>query len=587
MNWNILLSRNECDSHEYHVKLFLRNVNLFLISAFLGYVMFSVTFFDDLSFVAHLVFFVLMCAYVVFTYKLIYMSKAGTYAIAYRFPVWRVLVVLGGWTLWINSYFFILVRTANEIQIIKYVLLLAVWYVVRIALLGQFARINLILIAVTVSWIAGVVWFKSQEIFWNSAMQGFWVVVFLMIFLHSYSNQLTGMFRIKNHNSRLVDALKQKNIALEQSNLAQSRYLSAASHDLRQPLHALALLTNDALRKNTAPDVAYTLDKIDQAIDSLSQSFNAVLNLSRLDAGAVKPEFNALSLQSVFDRIAVEFEEVARQKNLILRIAPSRLWVRSDEGMLHSILSNFVSNALRYTEHGKVLIGVRRMKHNSVRILVYDTGTGVPAEKAKQIFQEYQRLEYAQQRVKGGVGLGLAISERMARLLGAQLMVRSIVGQGSCFGLQVPTTTAPELQMQLSKERGQLNDRLHGRRVAILEDDEVAVDYLFTLLSNWGMDVSIVLSKNMLEDMIAEEGPFEMVISDYHLSMEEETGLDVLNSVSLLQHGNPVKRILITGDTGSELMKAAQDAQVDVLYKPIRPVRLRAYLNAMFGNANG
>lgn len=582
MSWSLLLSRKERDSYEFYLKLFLRNINVFCFSALLGGVMLTLTFINELTVQQHMFFIVSMCAYVLFTYKFIYYSKSGAFVVLHSFPVWRVFVVLSFWSVWLNAYFYYLAQSAGEIAIIKFVLLLAVLYVVRVALLGQFARINAISTAFSVIWIAVLVWQKSQVIFWNSALQGFWLVVFLMIFLYSYNNQLAVMFKVKSHNSRLVEALKRKNIALEESNLAQSRYLSAASHDLRQPLHALALLTSDALRKNKAPEVASTLGKIDQAIDSLSQSFNAVLNLSRLDAGVVKPEFTAVSVQRIFERIAVEFEEVALQKNIQLKFSPSSVWVQSDEGMLHSILSNFVSNALRYTEKGKVLVCVRRGGNGMVRLLVYDTGTGVPAEKASQIFQEYQRLEYAEQRVKGGVGLGLAISERMARLICAQLFVRSVVGKGSCFGLAVPTVLMPDLQTQAIKEREQLSDRLSGKRVAILEDNEVAIDYLFTLLSDWGLDVSIVLSSDMLREIIAEEEPFDLIISDYHLSIANETGLDILLLALELQASNPPKCVLITGDTSSELLNVALKGGVEILYKPVRPVRLRSFLNALF-----
>ncbi len=218
--------------------------------------------------------------------------------------------------------------------------------------------------------------------------------------------------------------------------------------------------------------------------------------------GGGKPEIAKVSLQRVFERISVEFGEVALQKGIDLKILPTKIWVQSDEGMLHSILSNFVSNAVRYTEYGRVLMGVRRDGEGQVRVLVYDTGPGVPEEKASQIFQEYHRLEYAEQRVKGGVGLGLAISERMARLLHVPLLVRSVVGKGSCFGVCVPSVSAPILSLQMGKEIEPFSDNLQGKRVAILEDDETAVDYLYSLLSGWGMDVSVVLSMEMLQETI-------------------------------------------------------------------------------------
>lgn len=140
----------------------------------------------------------------------------------------------------------------------------------------------------------------------------------------------------------------------------------------------------------------------------------------------------------------------------------------------------------------------------------------------------------------------------------------------------------PDLQTQAIKEREQLSDRLSGKRVAILEDNEVAIDYLFTLLSDWGLDVSIVLSSDMLREIIAEEEPFDLIISDYHLSIANETGLDILLLALELQASNPPKCVLITGDTSSELLNVALKGGVEILYKPVRPVRLRSFLNALF-----
>lgn len=584
MNWDFLLSRKERDSYDYYLELFLSNIRVFLFSVILAYILLTLTFFQELTAQQHFWYFVIVTAYVVFVYQFINASKPDGSS-SRQFEIWRVLLVLILWTVLVNSYFYFIAQSNNELLIVMYVMDLAVFYLVRVALVGQFTRINLISTVISVLWISVVVWDTNHVIYWNSAIQGYLLVCFLMIFLYAYNNQLSVMFKVQNQNSHLVDTLKSQNIALEKSNLSQSRYLSAASHDLRQPLHALALLTTDALRKTREPHVANTLVKIDQAIDSLSQSFNAVLNLSRLDAGVVKPEFSAVSLQHVLKRISAEFDEVALQKGLVFKIVSTEVWVISDEGMLHSILSNFVSNAIRYTEKGKVLICVRRAGKGMIRVLVYDTGVGVPTEKASQIFQEYQRLEYAEQRVKGGVGLGLAISERMARLLDVQLYVRSQVGKGSCFGLMLPIVAASEASSQVYKEREQLSDLLFGKRVAILEDNEVAVDYLYTMLSDWGLDVSIILSSDMLQETIAEDGPFDLILSDYHLSLIDETGLDVLILAQKIQLTHAPKCILITGDTSSELSNAAQRERVKVLYKPIRPVRLRSYLNSLFLNS--
>ena len=584
MSWHFLLSQEEHDLYEFYIESYLRNTNVFLLISFIGYLVCTLFFFAHLTLAQHVGLAVSMLLYIVIVLVYARRIKQGRLAQKHSQSIMMVTIISSSWVLWWNAYFFYLSRTADESTLIQFMLILAMISIINIALMGRFGRIYSALIIFTVVFISIVTVSKDIGLFQRLALQAYMLALSQLIFLRFLNQQLSELFKVKVNNSDLVDALKQKNIALEQFNVSQSRYLSAASHDLRQPLHALALLTSDAQRKNSDAEIAPTLLKIEQAIDSLSQSFNAMLNLSRLDAGVVKPDFQAVSLQRVFNRLQVEFEDVAQQKGLQLIVAPTSVWVQCDEGMLHSILSNFISNAVRYTEKGKVLVGARRSEHNMVRVLVYDTGTGVPAEKARQIFQEYQRLEYAQQRVQGGVGLGLAISERMARLLGAELLVQSTVGKGSCFGLKLPCAPTPVASIQESKERNRVSDRLTGKRVAVLDDDETAIDHLSQLLSSWHLEVSVVLSSRMLQEIIAEDGAFDLILSDYHLGLDNETGLDVLLKAQALQPEHPPKCVLITGDTSAELTQLAHEHNVEILYKPLRPVRLRAYLNSLMAN---
>ena len=255
----------------------------------------------------------------------------------------------------------------------QFVIVQAMSSVLSIAMTGRFHKIIVADVLIVLAAMTIIILFEDPKIFQQVMLPVYVLGLSKLLFLRALNQQLFDLFRVKNVNIELVDALKQKNVALEQANLAQSRYLSAASHDLRQPLHALALLVSDAQRKNTQPDVAPILSKIEQAIDSLSSSFNAMLNLSRLDAGVVKPDIQPIPLQRIFDRIQIEFEDTALQKGLCLTIVSTKVWIQSDEGMLHSILSNFVSNAVRYTESGKVLLGVRHLPDNKIKILVFDT----------------------------------------------------------------------------------------------------------------------------------------------------------------------------------------------------------------------
>ena len=582
MNWHFLLTPEEQELYEYHIEAYLHSTPGFVWMNFVGYVICTLLFFDHLSLTAHLTLGAWALGFAIMVHVYAYLRYTGQIDVP-SMSAGIIRVVLTGmiWVLWWCAYFYALVQEGDEVALQQFILIQAMVVVISIAMAGRFQRIAIINLFISVGFVTLLVATRKEEFFERLLLQVYLLSLAELMFLRVLNRQLFDLFRVKNLNTELVDALKQKNLALEQANLAQSRYLSAASHDLRQPLHALALLTSDAQRKTGQPEVSATLGKIEQAIESLSTSFNAMLNLSRLDAGVVKPDMQLIPLQRIFDRIQVEFEETARQKDLTLVIVPSKVWVRSDEGMLHSILSNFVSNAVRYTERGKVLLGVRRGANHEIKIVVIDTGAGVPTEKAKQIFQEYQRLEYAEQRVKGGVGLGLAISERMAKLLEMQLFVQSIPSKGSCFGIVTQAAYPPAAKEIRYKERETFGDYLSGKRIAILDDDETAVDYLAELLNSWHLNVSVVLSSDMFRELVSEEGSFDLILSDYHLGLAEETGLDVLLQARAIQSEQPLVCVLITGDTSAELAQMVRKHQIDIVYKPLSPVRLRAYLNTL------
>ena len=199
-----------------------------------------------------------------------------------------------------------------------------------------------------------------------------------------------------------------------------------------------------------------------------------------------------------------------------------------------------------------------------------------PTEKLKYIFNEYQRLEYAQERVTGGVGLGLTISERMALLLNTRLNVLSHEGKGSTFSIEIPLGV---LHKSAVTDTPMIANLLHDKKVIIADDDAIAVDNLAQVLESWGMKVSIVLSVEMLKEIIREEGFFDLVLSDYHLGMSEENGLRLLQTACEMQSAQPPVCILVTGDTTIDLINKASEANIKLLHKPIRPARLRLLLN--------
>lgn len=580
----ILFSSAERVQYEERVRMMAQEFPLFLIINFFGYIVATFIFYDSLSPLTHVLFGLSLVLISVFAYVLI--RRVASRLIPGAFSGFGQTILLSGLiVVWWNVYGLVFYQINDVVLVQQYMFLCSVVSLSAVALVVRFARVYSLLVLATATHVAFALlsWGTVDSKILTAQLL---VSVLAQLFFLRVSNDVVGkLLKIRHENTELVGVLQQKNTALEQSNLSQSRYLSAASHDLRQPLHALALLTNDAQRKNQAPAVGETLKKIDLAIDSLSQSFNAMLNLSRLDAGVVKPEFTRFPIQRLFNRLQVEFTEVAAAKGLRFTVRTSRAWVLSDEGMLYSILSNFVSNALRYTDEGGVVIGVRAINAETLRLMVYDTGSGVPTEKARQIFQEYLRLEDAQQRVQGGVGLGLAISERMARLLGAKLLVQSVVKQGSSFGLIVSQVEPQEHLNHAATARIDTEDRLAGVRVAIIDDDETSLTSLDELLTSWGMDVTEVLSAEMLREVVAEEGRFDVVISDYHLSLPDENGLDIIRVAQQFDSMAATHYLLLTGDTSTELAADTQAAGAVIWYKPLRPARLRAYLNTLLSDA--
>ena len=578
--WNAFLSEQDHALYEQNVRLLLRHIPLFALANVLGYLICTLIFINVLPLWQHLA---LGLAWLIGAFLIYLMIPKGALLFTSEREVGVRRLVIGYAVViaWWACYTAAVMRHPNIALMQQFTVLISMVGSIGVILVGRFMRLYIISFLLCVSHIVFLYLMEPGDEYRFLAVQLLLAVLAQVFFLRTLNEQVNIALYVKDESSGLIEALQHKNEALEQANFSQSRYLSAASHDLRQPLHALALLANDAQRKNNEPAVGVTLQKMEQAIDSLSLSFNAMLNLSRLDAGVVKPQFTRFPIQRLFTRLSVEYSDVAQQKKLSFTIHPSNVWVLSDEGMLYSILSNFVSNALRYTDKGGVLVGVRHDSHQAAKVLVYDTGSGVPSEKAKQIFQEYQRLEVAEQRVKGGVGLGLAISERMARLLGAKLLVQSIPDQGSSFGLVVPRVLAQDESIQNAIP---LQDVLTGKRVAIVDDDELALDSLDELLSSWGMDVSIVLSSDMLAEVVADDGDFDLIISDYHLGVADETGMDILNAALKVQK-IPPRRLLMTGDTRTELAAEAQTSGVSVWYKPLRPVRFRAYLNTMLSQS--
>jgi CheY-like chemotaxis protein len=304
--------------------------------------------------------------------------------------------------------------------------------------------------------------------------------------------------------------------------------------------------------------------------------FNALLDVSRLDAGIVRPRIATIALAPLMERVRVEYEPVALQKDLVLRVVHNSLFVRSDPVLLERIMRNLVANAVRYTDRGRVVLGARRTA-GVVRIEVWDCGRGIPKDKHREIFQEFRQLENPQRDRRKGLGLGLAIVERLVKLLEYPLELRSQLGRGSVFAVTVPRGRREDFVP--GEAAGQIVvDRDVANSLILIVDDEPDVrDSMLALLGKWRCEVIAAEScGQMLEKLVAIKRLPDLIVSDYRLS-GGENGIDVV--ARLREEFNAqVPALLITGDTGLEQLREAEESGLHVLHKPLNPSRLRALI---------
>ena len=378
--------------------------------------------------------------------------------------------------------------------------------------------------------------------------------------------------------------LASKNAQLEVASQAKTRLLAAASHDLRQPLHALTLFSDGLANNETDPVKLQRIAHIKECVDSLDRLFSELLNLSQLDAGVLQPQWIDFPLDRLFDEISRNFRAVAEQQNLRLVVRKTDLWVRSDYVMLSRILNNLVSNSLRHTQEGGLLIGARR-RGKGVRIDVWDTGIGIAQQHQQRVFEEFYQID-AQRSGRGarGMGLGLATVQRLARLLNTRVELSSVPRKGTVVRVLVRGAAAAEtVPLQAVTPGGpEAEASLAGVRILVIDDERTILEGLQVVLSNWGADVLAAQSR---EEALALadhwDRPPDVVVSDL-LLREGDNGLDVLAAPERHPRGIGVAtaRLLVTGETKPDRLREVASAGVAVLYKPVSPRVLRQAIAA-------
>lgn len=373
--------------------------------------------------------------------------------------------------------------------------------------------------------------------------------------------------RVADRTERLAEAKQ----AAEEATASKTRFLAAASHDLLQPLHAARLFIG-ALKDDAAtgdPAVRTLAENADRSIESAHGLLKALLNLSRLESGGVRPEVTPLSLEALFSDLRREFTPLAEAKGLRLRIAASRLWVASDRDLLRSLLQNLIGNAVRYTDRGGVLIGARRTG-DGLRIEVHDTGRGIAPEQQETIFNEFTRLP-GRGGDEPGAGLGLAIVRRVASLLEHPLGLYSAPGQGSVFSVVAPRA-APVESPAPPPSVVSPGASLQGLRVLCVDNEPTILAGLSALLERWG--ARPVTAPDAAE-ALAQVGPFDAALVDLHLG----DGPDGLAVIAGLSARGVAAIALISADTDETLPARVEAAGAVLLPKPVRPAALKAFLS--------
>ena len=394
--------------------------------------------------------------------------------------------------------------------------------------------------------------------------------------------------RMESELGRTSVELADKNAKLESASQSRARFLAAASHDLRQPLYALTLFSSALRAGETDPTRLTRVMHIEECVSSLDQLFSELLDLSRLETGAVHATINDVRLDDVFDEVSRNFRILAESRGLRLIVRKTDAWVRTDRTMLARVLNNLVSNALRYTHEGGVLVGVRHQDSGRIRIEVRDTGIGIEPEHQQQVFEEFYQVARGhdmQGERQRGLGLGLATVRKLADLLDCPLQLSSRPNRGTLVSLSL--AAAEGGSRRLANIPADLPLDVSGLRVLVVDDEPSILEGLRALLHEWGCDIRAAESEAAAVAAIAcWPQPPDLVITDLRLR-EGRSGVEVLRAVARHYGQDPQSpqfaRLLVTGETRSDRLSEIAASRIPVLFKPVSPQRLReAMLAAVF-----
>ncbi|MER9650230.1 PAS domain-containing hybrid sensor histidine kinase/response regulator [Mesorhizobium sp. M0199] len=381
--------------------------------------------------------------------------------------------------------------------------------------------------------------------------------------------------RVKSRTAELTrvnEELAQAQMLAEEANLGKTRFLAAAGHDILQPLNAARLYCSSLIEKTGKGPAGKAAMNIESSLESVETILGAVLDISRLDAGAMKPDDTSFGLDGLLRQIGNDFRPLAAEKKLELSIMPSSLSVMTDRNLLRRLIQNLVSNAIKYTRHGRILVGVRR-RGELAEIQVIDTGIGIAGDKLNTVFREFTRLDEGMREAEG-LGLGLSIVDRIARVLRLEIRIFSNPGKGTRFSVLLPVAAVqPPRREAEAKPPARATTSLAGLHVLCIDNDGRILDGMRLLLEGWGCSVDTLSGAEDL-DRSAMHRP-DIVLADYHL--DDKTGLELIAQLRAI-HGEDLPAVLVTADRSSEVRAAAGRLDVPVISKPLKPAMLRSMM---------
>lgn len=405
--------------------------------------------------------------------------------------------------------------------------------------------------------------------------------IYISIVAYHFKNIFVNSLNLRFKNEELVGQLTIQKNAAESANIGKSRFLAAASHDLRQPMHALTLYLGSMDSLDLPAKAIPYLDNARSCANTLENMFDALLDISKFDAQVVRSDISTFTLEALFNNLRIEFEQEAAEKGINLSIIDSSVAVQTDFNLLGRMLRNLVSNAIRYTDSGSILVGCRR-KQDHLIVHVYDTGKGIPLDQQSSVFEEFHQLHNPERDRSKGLGLGLAIVDRIAKLLRIPITLESTLGHGTQFSLTLPRNyeyfsicgnkiTEPENVISLA-----------GKLVVVIDDEVEILKATRDLLKLWGCEVVTAENKAQAIERLGDcHRVPDALLCDYRLR-GSENGINVVAEIRD-EFNSDIPSILITGDTSPERIRELEASKLNILHKPLQVETLRTTLSQLVG----